>query len=438
LKNYKPTKEKTQKTTKKMHAALKLTPQRTLYIPYMSDCSYAMAACFRAHGQPALVMDLSNEKTLLQGRRFTTGKECLPCAITAGDMLKVVSSNDFKPDRAAFFMPSASGPCRFGMYSCLHRLILRYIGADNVPVIAPNQDSDFYKSLTQSVNHSSTIEFTKKMWTGLIGVDLLQKLILRLRPFAQDAKFAQKVYDEALQKWVNAVENNLEIRQAVDLMESIAPDFESIQLNHPLQKPMIGIVGEIYVRNHPFANMDIVKRLEKLGAACDLASLAEWIYYTNFTRTQMSKRRGQIKNRFINIFQNLIQQRIEKKIAAPLEKSFGKLAEEPVERVLDLAKPYMHHSFEGEAILTIGKTIEYHHKGFGGVVNVMPFSCMPSTVVSTQTTRLSADCSDMPILNLSFDGQENPALTTHLEAFVEQVRQREGILSVAQLLTIGS
>ena len=96
----------------------------------------------------------------------------------------------------------------------------------------------------------------------------------------------------------------------------------------------------------------------------------------------------------------------------------------------------MHRSFEGEAILTIGKIVEYYHQGFGGVVNVMPFSCMPSTVVSTQTMRLSADCGDMPILNLSFDGQENPALTMELEAFVEQVRQKESILSAAQLIGV--
>jgi predicted nucleotide-binding protein (sugar kinase/HSP70/actin superfamily) len=184
--------------------------------------------------------------------------------------------------------------------------------------------------------------------------------------------------------------------------------------------------------------MDIIKRLEELGAVRDLASLAEWVYYTNFTRTQVAKRKGQLGNRFSSILKNTVQHRIEKKLAAPLEKYFGKLAEEPIEHVISLAEPYMHPSFEGEAILTIGKTIEYHHLGFGGVVNLMPFTCMPSTVVNTQTTRLSADCGDMPILNLSFDGQENPALTTHLEAFVEQVRQREGMLSAAQLLTIGS
>ncbi|MEE9370994.1 MAG: hypothetical protein V3W45_05930, partial [Sedimentisphaerales bacterium] len=78
----------------------------------------------------------------------------------------------------------------------------------------------------------------------------------------------------------------------------------------------------------------------------------------------------------------------------------------------------------------------YHHQGFGGVVNVMPFSCMPSTVVSTQTMRVSAECGDMPILNLSFDGQEDSTLTTRLEAFVEQVRQRQGAsVSVTEIIT---
>jgi predicted nucleotide-binding protein (sugar kinase/HSP70/actin superfamily) len=99
------------------------------------------------------------------------------------------------------------------------------------------------------------------------------------------------------------------------------------------------------------------------------------------------------------------------------------LSEGPIAHVIELAGPYVHYSFEGEAILSIGKTIEYHHQGFGGVVNAMPFSCMPSTIVSTQTRRISADCNNMPILNLSFDGQEDSTLTTRLEAFVEQVRQ---------------
>ena len=94
-------------------------------------------------------------------------------------------------------------------------------------------------------------------------------------------------------------------------------------------------------------------------------------------------------------------------------------------------------SFEGEAILSVGKIVEYYHQNIGGVVNVMPFTCMPSTVVSTQTMRVSADCENMPILNLSFDGQEDSTLTTRLEAFVEQVSQRHrGELTALELLGV--
>jgi len=131
---------------------------------------------------------------------------------------------------------------------------------------------------------------------------------------------------------------------------------------------------------------------------------------------------------------NRAQHKIERELAAPLEEKFGPLAERPVEHVIELAEPYMHHSFEGEAILTVGKAVEYYHDGFGGVINAMPFTCMPSTVVSSISLRVSADCGGMPILNLSFDGQEDPTLTTRLEAFVEQVRQLQfGSATFAQV-----
>jgi len=410
--------------------------QRTLYIPYMGDCSYGVAACFRAYGQPAEVMPIADESTLLQGRQFTSGKECLPCAITTGDMLKTITSEGFDPDKAAFFMPGGAGPCRFGMYNSMHRLVLRYAGAAEIPVVSPNQDSNFYEQFTQSVNGSVLGSFLKDAWTAVVGIDLLGKLILRLRPFAEDARQAQQVYESSLKQWVKAVENRSNLSRMRQLMSVIADEFTDIKLDGKVQKPWIGIVGEIYVRSHPFANKDIIRRLEELGAVCDLAPLAEWIYYTNFTRGCRARRGGQIRSVFTEVLQDYFQHRIERTLARPLEQRFGKLAEGPIEHIIELAQPYLHHSFEGEAILSVGKMVEYHHRRLGGVVNVMPFSCMPSTVVSSLSMRISADHDDMPILNLSFDGQEDSTLTTRLEAFVEQVRQRQSrVLSASRLLS---
>ena len=95
----------------------------------------------------------------------------------------------------------------------------------------------------------------------------------------------------------------------------------------------------------------------------------------------------------------------------------------------------MDDSFEGEAILSVAKTVEFFHEGFSGVVNVMPFSCMPSTIVSSITPLLSRDCQNMPILNISFDGSEDATFQTRLEAFFEQCcRKRDSMLSVSEVL----
>ncbi len=429
LKNYRPAEHRlTEERTLPIGA---LSRERTLYIPYMGDPSYGLAACLRAYGQPAEVIPLADEKALLQGRQFTTGKECLPCAITTGDMLKLARSKGFDPKKAAFFMPAASGPCRFGMYGCLHRLILEYAGIKDVPVVSPNQDSGFYAEFVDSVDGSLTGRFLRSIWVALAGIDLIHKVILRLRPQAADPAEAQRVYDDCLNRWVKGLENRVSLPQMRDLMASFAGAFAAVRQSGALAKPRIGVVGEIYVRSHPFANMDVVKRLEGLGAACDLASLAEWIYYTNFTRKNMARRRGMWRDYFTNVVIDRVQHYIERKLAAPLEKEFGSLAEGPIEHVIELAGPYLHRSFEGEAILTVGKAVEYYTDGFGGVVNAMPFTCMPSTVVSSISRTISNACGGMPILNLSFDGQEDPALPTRLEAFIEQVRQTRRLAPAA-------
>ncbi len=428
MKNYEPERISDAAPTgpiKRPAKAAGIGPERTLYIPYMGDAAYGLAACFRAYAQPAKVMPVADEAALLMGRAYTTGKECLPCAITTGELLKIVGAEDFEPDKAAFFMPSTSGPCRFGMYNCMHKLILKYAGAQGVAVVSPNQDSNFYADFVHSFDGSTTGTFMKDTWISVVGPDLLHKAFLRIRPFAVDRQAAQRIYNESVSRWVQAVEARTSFSAKKQLMRDMAGRLAAIELNGQMRKPRIGIVGEIYVRNHPFANRHIIARLEELGAVCDLASLAEWIYYTNFTRISTAGRKRQFRNLFGNLVQNHFQHKLEKALARPLEERFGPLAERPVEHVIELAKPYLHVSFEGEAILSIGKTVEYYRDGFGGVVNVMPFSCMPSTIVSSQTRRLSADCGDMPILNISFDGQEDATLTTRLEAFVEQVASRE-------------
>ena len=389
--------------------------QRTIYVPYMGDASYVLAAAFRGCGQACEVLPLADEQSLELGRRHTTGKECLPCIVTTGDMVKKALAPGFDPDRAAFFMPGGSGPCRFGQYNCLHRLVLRDLGMPDVPVMAPTQDKRFYDDFKQF-----SADPTRLAWVGIAGVDVMMKILLALRPHEVKPGEVNTVYRRWLDRLCSAVERRDSERQLAELMAAAAAEFAAVPLDRSRPRPRIGIVGEIYVRSHEFSNNHLIDQLEAIGAETSLASFGEWMYYTNHVRKRTAKRERSWSAFFANAAKDHVQRTIHRRMARPFE-SFGiELVESPIEHLFELARPYIHDSFEGEAVLSVGKIIEFCHTGCDGVVNVMPFTCMPSTIVSGLTRKVAEDVGDLPILSISYDGQQDPTLQTRLEAFVFQ------------------
>jgi len=391
---------------------------RTLYIPVMGDHCYALAAAFRHCGQDARVLPAADEETLRWGRKYTSGKECLPCIITTGDMLKKINQDGFEPQKSAFFMPSSSGPCRFGLYNCFHRLLLRQMGlSETISVISPNQDSGFYSSFKQFKTNP-----VRQAFTGIAAVDLLFKTLLRIRPYECSPGTADEAYRECLGRIVAALDSGSSFRQLVKQMRICAEQLAEVAVDYSQVRPLVSVVGEIYVRSHVFANDNIVRRLERLGAEVDLAGFNEWLYYTNLMRKLSAQRRGNFKAYTQNLIKGYFQHKIEKRLAEPLERYFGSLAEGGSADILKASAAYLHKSFEGEAVLSVGKIVETHHHGAAGAVNVGPFTCMPSTIVAAVTRQLSIDCNGLPIINVSYDGQQDPMLRTRLEAFMHQVQ----------------
>jgi len=62
------------------------------------------------------------------------------------------------------------------------------------------------------------------------------------------------------------------------------------------------------------------------------------------------------------------------------------------------------------------------HKGVSGIINAMPFTCMPGTV-SSAIMRLIQQDHDVPVINIAYDGQGSANILTRLEAFMHQVKE---------------
>ncbi|MCL4501949.1 MAG: acyl-CoA dehydratase activase [Deltaproteobacteria bacterium] len=389
--------------------------KRRIYLPPMTDHALGIVAAFEACGGEAEALPDSDEETLELGRRLTSGKECYPLILTTGDLAKLLKRPDFNPERSAFFMPSANGPCRFGQYHRFHRLILDELGYPQVPVYSPEQSENMYREIGMVGG-----DFDRVAWSGICAIDLLEKKLRECRPYERAAGESDKIYKHYLQKVYEAVRDRQDVPA---VLRSARGDFDDLALNRNGGKPIVGIVGEIYTRANQFSNENAVREIEALGGEVWMPPIGEWLLYV----THSSRHDAWVARHFGRLLQIIIKDRIQKKDERRLEECFHgsikNLKEPSIAETLELAKNYLHPSFEGEAILSMGKSRDFVLKGAAGLVNIMPFTCMPGTVVNSLFKRFREDHDNIPFLNLAYDGQEQSHTRTRLEAFMYQVRQ---------------
>jgi len=114
-----------------------------------------------------------------------------------------------------------------------------------------------------------------------------------------------------------------------------------------------------------------------------------------------------------------VQHKIEHEFSKPFEGFLETLREPATKEIIKNASPYLHDSFEGEAILSMGKSVDFVKKGASGIISAMPFGCMPGTIVSALLKGLKQD-RGIPCLSVAYDGVEATCSDIQLEAFMHQ------------------
>jgi predicted nucleotide-binding protein (sugar kinase/HSP70/actin superfamily) len=359
---------------------------------------------------------MADARTIELGRRVTSGKECYPCIITTGDILRQVEQPDFDPKHSAFFMPTAFGPCRFGQYNKFQRLVLDDMGLHDVPIVTFDQDQDYQ----QDAKMLGT-SFRKLAWSGIVFIDTMQKLLRQTRPYETRKGETDRVYNESLQLLCDHVTSGgtpaQVARQVRDRFAAIAADF-----SHP--RPRIGIVGEIFVRQNQFTNNFIIRKIEQLGGEAFLPPFEEWVNYIAWSRKEDGWVDRNLKRVFEEFLVDIFQKRERSKVLSPFAGSVRDFfVEVPSSEVIAQGRAYLHETIRGEPILSMGRAVEYAHNDCVGLVNLLPFNCMPGTIVNALLTKFSADY-DIPILKVAYDGMEQASEMLRLEAFMHQCRQK--------------
>jgi predicted nucleotide-binding protein (sugar kinase/HSP70/actin superfamily) len=418
---------------------------KTFLIPEMNRVGgHLLASTFRGFGIRARVME--TYKGLDLGLEYTSGKECYPCQITLGDILhfmkqeKARTGKDFDPEDYVYFMPESDGPCRFGMYNKYQRIVLDSFPELQNLRIGYLTAEDGY-SLTGIVDKGRVRDLRKAAYFSVVVADILDRLLWRIRPYEREPGMTDEFLERSMHTLADAFETygvGLEFDRILDILEGVIGEGDSIIDRKIQPKPLIGIVGEIYLRTHVHANQDMIRMLERHGAEVVNASIAEWINYISYDGLRKAK---------IGYRLNLKQLRISSMVACVrklfdfgMEYYYQKFKQRQiynrVNSCMDLAGDHNVSRLERllvegdlftfdistEACLSIASILEYARGGYNGVVNVYPFTCMPSTTTTAVIKPLMGRLK-IPYLDSPYDSSIQPGREAAIRTFMYQAHQ---------------
>jgi predicted nucleotide-binding protein (sugar kinase/HSP70/actin superfamily) len=389
---------------------------RTLYYPYMSDSAQAIAAATRYCGTDSEVLPMQNERDLELGRKYTSARECYPMICTTGNFLKKVIDDGADPAKTSFFMPDHNGPCRFGQYNKFQRILFDKLGYKDVQIISPSNDTSY-----ADISQGQGTKFRFAAWKGFVAVDLLRKMKQERIPYELNPGEVEKVYRQALDNVVKSIETGAKDLPAV--LESCGKMFDAIPLSNGKRKPVIAVVGEIFMRDNPFCSGYLVQRLERYGAETMIAPFAEWLSYSTYRYTRDSRWKGDTKGVIKSKIQAFSQHSSARKLQKAVHGSYDHHREIEVADMLESCGPYIHKHYDGDPALNLGSSVRLAQTGISGIANILPFTCMPGTVVASVADQFKHDHDNLPYVSIAYDGQEDTNIDLRLQAFMHQAYQ---------------
>ena len=393
---------------------------RTLYLPYAGDTVFMVAAAARSVGIDAQVLPMQDATDLEIARKHTNGQECFPAICTTGNFLKKLLEPGIDPKKISFFMPDHNGPCRFGDYNKLHRIIFDKLGYDDVHLMTPSND-DAYADLAGKDSKT----FRKNAWSGIVGLDLLRRLLQERRPYELVKGESDKVYLKYRTELEDAVTNGA--KNVGSVLERAGKAFHAVEANLEKRKPVIAVVGEVFMRDNPFCSGHLIERLEALGAETIISPFGEWLHYSSYRYWRDSVWKGDLKGLFKSKVQQVYQHFVAKKLSGKVSDYLSMRKELEIDEILKLCSPYIHKDYDGDPPIAMGSAAGLVEMNISGVANILPFTCMPGTIICAVSNEFKKDHHNIPWLNYAYDGQEDGSIDTRLQAFMHQAKEFSAI-----------
>ncbi len=350
--------------------------------PHLAHLDIALGVLYPTLGVEIIPPPAISKKTIEIGVKLAPQNACFPLKVTLGNFLEGIEMG-----ADTVFMAGGVGPCRFGYYGQVQKLIIEDMGYDVRFVLLDHPRygwKQFLDAIKIMMGGRFSLVRAKRAAT-------LAWQILRFTEELENSRRSLRCQVEDTHTLDTTIDRTLEQLRSVDHMGKlvrIRDQAREALREIPRQKQermiRVGIVGEVYIAQEKRINFNIDRLLGDLGVYVhNSVSTVEYILHT-----------------------------------LPFVRSQEKL------EAWKLAKPYLNRFVGGEGIDSVGSTVRYAQWGFDGVIHLYPFTCMPEVVAKGIMNQVGKD-HDLPILHLAIDEHAGEAgLVTRVEAFVDVLERR--------------
>jgi predicted CoA-substrate-specific enzyme activase len=377
--------------------------QRNIIIPWFSPFySPAIPAVFESFGYYNVeLLTPQNRSSVDVGLRYVNNDVCYPAIIVVGDIVKALQSGKWDPKRTTVLLTQTFGQCRASSYVPLAQKALAAAGFPEVPVVSLSVGESMHLAgipIDQK-------RLAKRLALGLIFTDPLSKMAMATMPHEISPGSTMALHRKYLEE-VGHLACRESFSDLLDMLKRAIHDFNAIAV-HDEKIPVVGVLGEIFVKHNEFANNNVVDWFTSQGIEVvvpPLLSFFEQIFVNSVFDQKAYIRRSMRDRVVLNMLDHYVGfylRRVENRMKSFRynRKTFAlkDLAGEAAE-VTSLANQ------AGEGWLLPAEIIAMVKQGVDHVVCLQPFGCLANHIIGKGIEkRLKALYPNLHLLYIDMD-----------------------------------
>ncbi len=364
-----------------------------------------LVANLQREGLDARLLD-ENQDVIKRSMRLNSG-QCIPINAIAQEFVEHVMDHDLNPEQTVLWMAYSEIACNIRLYPYKLKQMISSFGGGL-------EKSDVY---TGNISFADiSIKAAMNAYFAFMFGGLLRRMGCRIRPYEKHRGVTNLVIEKSLEILKEAFLGNKDKESAVSEVVDMFEGVETV----PGKTIHVAIFGDLYVRDNPMFNQELIRFIEDHGGEVVTTPYSEYVKMI----APAYFRKWFAERKYLILLGNrtLLETMVHREKA--YYRQFSKILNEP-QPVYDVATESILARFNlipennGESMDNILKLyyIKKYHPEVSLFVQTSPSFCCPSLVTESMVKTIEEQF-ETPVVSITYDGtggDKNRKIIPYLE-----------------------